>query len=411
MNGERNRVLLLYPAAGSEDLNLIPLSLLYVAQPLIDCGFEVELIDQRCEKDFFKRVEERLTPGLICVGISCITGPQIDQVIRIAEFIKKTNDTPVVLGGPHPTLFPEQTLESSLIDYVVIGQGEAPFLELVRRLKTNASKGGLSNIGYRENGRIVIKRGSAREFNVRRIPYHLVSRYGRPSTLPILSSYGCTHRCTFCVERVLHPIYRETPLDDVICMLEDGLRLRPQFINFFDDNFLLNKKRVVALFSLCLRKNLDFLWICTGRVDAVLSLEEETLRFLKQRGLIGIYFGIESGSPRILKLINKGISPEMVLELNLRLRREGIIPHYSFMAGFPTETEKDFKETLNLMQRLKRENPRAVIWKVNQYTPYPGTELFDLAVQNGFKPPKRLEEWSHVYFYSKEYGAPFDVQL
>jgi len=61
------------------------------------------------------------------------------------------------------------------------------------------------------------------------------------------------------------------------------------------------------------------------------------------------------------------------------------------------------------MNRLKEENPRAVIWKINQYTPYPGTELFDLAIQNGFKPPEKFEEWSHIHFYSKDYAAPYDV--
>ncbi len=101
----------------------------------------------------------------------------------------------------------------------------------------------------------------------------------------------------------------------------------------------------------------------------------------------------------------------MVLRLNLRLRQEGIMPHYSFMAGFPTETREDLVKTVRLMNRLKKENPRAVIWKLNEYTPYPGTELFDLAIQEGFKPPERFEEWSHIHFYSKEYGLPYDISL
>lgn len=410
-NRGNNRVLLLYPAAEAEQWYLVPLSLLYVAQPLIEDGIDVELVDQRLEKDFFDTVLQRITPGLICIGISCMTGPQIEQVIRIGEFIKKLTSTPVVLGGPHPTLFPEQTLESPFIDYVVLGEGEAPFLNLVRALKENVSLEGLSNVGYKENGRIVIRKGFVPELSERRIPYHLVSKYGRPATVPILSSYGCPYHCTFCVEKILHPTFREVPLADVLYMVEEALRLRPQFINFFDDNFLVNKKRVVELFSLCRQKGLDFLWVCTGRVDAVLSLDDAAFRFLKQSGLVGIYFGIESGSPKILKLINKGIEPEMVLKLNLRLKQEGILPHYSFMAGFPTETEEDFQKTRSLMNKLKGENPRAVIWRINQYTPYPGTELFEIAVQNGFKPPERLEEWSHLYFYSKEYAVPYDAQL
>ncbi len=371
----------------------------------------MEIIDQRLEKDFFGSVHQRITPDLICIGISCITGPQIEQVIRISAFIRKWTNTPIVLGGPHATLLPHQTLEAAFIDYVVIGRGEAPFLNLVRALKMNASIQGVSRVGYKANGRIVINRGFVPEINVRRIPYSLVSRYGRPLTVPIVSSYGCRYHCSFCVEKVLHPKYYEIPIRDVLFMVEDALRLRPQFINFIDDNFLLNRKRVMEIFSLCQQKSLGFLWICTGRVDEVLRLNDDALRFLKGRGLSAIYFGIESGSLKILKLIRKQITPEMVLKLNLRLRKEGIIPHYSFMAGFPTETREDIEKTIRFMYQLKQENPRAVIWKINTYTPYPGTGLFDLAVQNGFKPPETFEEWSRIHFYSTEYAAPYDACL
>jgi radical SAM superfamily enzyme YgiQ (UPF0313 family) len=407
----KNRVLLLYPKAGDKDFNLIPLSLLYIAQPLIEDGIEVEIIDQRFEKDFFGRLRQRLTPGLICIGINCITGPPIEQVISISRFLKSVTDVPIVLGGPHPTLFPEQTLNSPFIDYVVIGKGEAPFLNLVRALKANVSLERVSSIGYKEDGNVVIQRGFVQEIHVRSIPYHLIARYGRPSTIPILTSYGCPYHCTFCVEKVLHPVYYEIPLTDVLYMIEEALRIEPQFIDFMDDNFLFNTRRVMDLFSLSYQRGLNFLWVCMGRVDGVLRLSDEALGFLKRRGLVAIFFGIESGSQKILKLIKKGITTEMVLELNLRLKKEGIQPHYSFMGGFPTETGEDIQETTKLIERLKEENPRSIVWKINQYTPYPGTELFDFAVKNGFKPPKKFEEWSHVYFYSKEYEAPYDDHL
>lgn len=407
----KNRVLLLYPAVDAEQMNLIPLSLLYIAQPLIEDGIEVEIVDQRFEKDFFRSVHQRIRADLICIGISCITGPQIEQVVRISEFVRKVTDTPIVLGGPHATLLPHQTLESGLVDYVVIGRGEAPFLNLVRALKMDESIDGIPGVGYRVNGRIVINKGSVPDITVSSIPYSLVSRYGRPSTIPIVSSYGCRYHCSFCIERVLHPEYYEIPTRDVLFMVEDALRLGPKFINFIDDNFLLNRKRVMEIFSVCQQKSLNFRWICTGRVDEVLRLNDDALGFLKGRGLFAVYFGIESGSSKILELIRKQITPEMVLKLNSRMRKEEIIPHYSFMAGFPTETKEDIEKTVEFMHRLKRENPRAVIWKINTYTPYPGTDLFDLAVENGFNPPKKFEDWSHIHFYSSEYAVTYNAYL
>jgi anaerobic magnesium-protoporphyrin IX monomethyl ester cyclase len=142
-----------------------------------------------------------------------------------------------------------------------------------------------------------------------------------------------------------------------------------------------------------------------------LRSDDEFLKLMRQRGLSGIYFGIESGSSRILHLINKGITPEMAVELNLKLGRAGITPHYSFMAGFPTETKEDIEKTLKLVGILKQQNSQAVIWKINKYTPYPRTELFKLALQCGFDPPKTFEEWGRVHFYSQEYPAGYDVSL
>lgn len=407
----RNRVLLIYPAADTQDLNLVPLSLLYVARPLIEDGIEVDIIDQRFEKDFYGRLIDLLSKDPICVGINCITGPQIEQIVKISAFLRKVSKAPIVLGGPHPTLLPEQTLESPFVDYVVIGKGEAPFLNLVKALRDGTSLERVSRVGYKWNEKMVINNGFVEDIAIRDVPYRLVSRYGRFSTVPILSSYGCPNNCAFCVEKILHPTYHELPLTDVLSLLEGAIRLRPQLITFIDDNFLVNRRRLVNLFTLCAQRDLRFPWLCTGRVDTVMGLSDELLAFLKERGMVAIYFGIESGSQKILKLINKGITPGMVLDLNQRLRRERILAHYSFMAGFPTETGEDIQETIQLMKRLKKENPKAVIWKMNRYTPYPGTELFDLAVQNGFKPPEKFEEWSHVYFYSKEYTAPYDVHL
>ena len=407
----KNRVLLLYPAADVQQLTLIPLSLLHIAQPLLEEGIDVEIIDQRLEMDFFNRLQQRIQSDLICIGISCITGRPIQQAIRISEFIRERTSAPIVLGGTHATLLPEQTLESPLIDYIVIGKGEAPFLNLVKALKTNQSVTGLKQVGYKENGKIIVNRGSVPEIKVNRIPYHILSRYARPSSVPIISSYGCPYNCSFCVEKVLHPKYHEIAISDVMLMIQGALELKPGFINFIDDNFLVNRKRVIELFSLCRENNFNFQTVCTGRVDEVLSLDDDDVGFLRQRGLVGIFFGIESGSRKILKLVNKRITPDMVLKLNLRMKKEGIAPHYSFMAGFPTETKEDREETVRLMDRLKQENPQAVVWKINNYTPYPGTELYDLAVQYGFNPPRTFEEWSRVHFYSEDHGGGYDERL
>ncbi|HEJ83749.1 MAG TPA: B12-binding domain-containing radical SAM protein, partial [Desulfobacteraceae bacterium] len=391
MNSEKNRVLLIYPASDSEETGYLPLSLMYIAQPLLENNIEVEIIDHRYENDLFSILARQMDSGLICIGMNCITGPHIEQVQRICEFVKERSSIPIVLGGPHPTLLPEQTLQSGLVDYVVMHKGEAPFLRLVKALKMDEPVGHLKQIGWRENGRIYVNRDPVPEIQVRIIPYHLILKYGKPNVIPIITSYGCPYHCSFCVERVLHPKYTHIPMDVVLSMIGQAMELKPALINFIDDNFLLDRKRVIELLSMCQKNDLNFYSLCTGRVDEVLRMDDESLRFMRNRGLTRIFFGIESGSPRILNMIRKRLTVEMVLDLNRRLRNERIIPHYSFMAGFPTETKEDIEKTIHLIHRLKKENPESVIWKINKYVPYPGTELFDLAVQQGFNPPKRFE--------------------
>ncbi len=407
----KNRVLLIYPAADAGQMDLIPLSLLYIAQPLLDNKINVEIIDQRLEKDFPAVLESRLGSDLICIGISCITGPQIDQVKAIAEFVRPRSRVPIVIGGAHATILPEQTLASDLVDYVVIGAGESPFLNLVMALKDGRPVQGFTQTGSKEAGRMTVNRSPAAAVKTRVIPYSLVRKYGNLSVIPIVSSFGCPRNCSFCAEKVIHPRYVEVPLDDVLTMIKDALQFAPSLINFFDANFLLHTDRTMELFAQCRQNGLFFDAICSSRVDSVLQMEDQTLRDLQQQGIVSIFFGVESGSPRILQLINKQITKEMVIELNRKLQDLGIKPHYSFMAGFPTETKDDFAQTLALIDRLKSDNPRAVIWKLNSYTPYPGTPLYEVALREGFVAPATFEDWSRVHFYTGNYAAPYDLRL
>ncbi len=389
---------------------LMPISLLYLAQPLLEAGVNVEIIDQRFETDFFETLRSSLAGDITAVGISCITGPQLNELIAVTTFIRSISGVPIVVGGSHVTIFPEQTLASHCIDYVVIGKGELPFLNLVRALADNSFQG-LPMVGHKVGGDIVITKGDVPDYTSSSVPYHLIAKYGKYSTVSILSSRGCLYDCAFCAIKAIYPGYTEFPVPNVVAMIQDAVRLEPLTIQFLDDNFLSRVRRVIDLFQVCRQNDLRFRWVCSARVDEVLRIDDQVLFFLKQASLTGIFLGVESGSQRILDLINKKIRCDMVLELNQKLKKFGIIPYYSFMVGFPTETDADREATFRLMDQLKRENSRAVIWKANNYTPYPSTKLYHLALEHGFKVPASLQEWSEKHPYSKEYDVPYDTRL
>ncbi len=134
-----------------------------------------------------------------------------------------------------------------------------------------------------------------------------------------------------------------------------------------------------------------------------MSLED--LRLFRQAGFHYLYLGAESGSDRVLALVEKDLTVDQILRANLKLREAGIKPKFSFMAGFPTETLDEVKQTLRLMERLVRENPDAYTTPIQIYSPYPGTPLIERCKAMGMKTPDTFEGWSdtgfeHVKFHS-----------
>jgi radical SAM superfamily enzyme YgiQ (UPF0313 family) len=178
-------------------------------------------------------------------------------------------------------------------------------------------------------------------------------------------------------------------------------------ITFADDNFFGNKRRGLRIFE---RIKEEGLGITCSKLDAHVSLlsklTDEELRLLRESGCRMLMIGAESGSPRILKMLRKELTVSDILEFNKRLLGFDIMPLYFFMVGYPTETLAELSETIAVYLRLLRERSDAVC-HLNIYTPFPGTELFDIAVRNGLRVPEKLEEWVSFNFQNVNDRAPW----
>jgi radical SAM superfamily enzyme YgiQ (UPF0313 family) len=387
----------------------LPLNLLFPATPLVHAGYSVRIIDQFADPKWKKKLFDALREKPLCFGISCMTGPQIIRALKVSKCVKdKYPDLPVIWGGIHPSLLPEQTLKNPLVDIVVIGEGEATLQELVKTLEGGGSLDQVSGISYLQDGQYHFT-GSRPFVDLNEQPplaYHLVDMnlYRRQifssDHVSFNSSRGCVHQCAFCYDSVVHKRKWRAMAPGTV--VENLKRVIQDYdihgFNFTDDNLFVNMKHAYQVMEEIVRADLK---IRIGklhiRIDDIHKMDKGFLDLLVRAGIERLTIGVESGNQRILDLIKKDLTPEQVLEASRKLINYPIVPVYLFMMGLPTETPDELRQSIQLARQLLSENPRASK-SFNIYIPYPGTELFNLVIHSGLKEPQRLEDWAPLNY-------------
>jgi len=379
----------------------ISVGLLSVASFLDANGIEVEIVDGVRQKNYLDLIKEKIKDCQYA-GLSVMT-MQVANALKISKLIKEMNpNCQIVWGGAHPTFFPEQTAKHNLVDMVCVGEGEITGLEIISGKPKNEIKG----IAYcDETGEVKIN--SARElhdpsktppFNWDLEPRGILENL---KLIPSLTSRGCPHRCTFCINAILKNHWRPRTAEQVINDLEIILSksyFRNKKLRFWDENFFVDINRAKKIIDAMIEKNLIIPWETTLRANYLRpgTIDDEFMEKLKKSGCYLLSFGAESGCPRILKKIKKDINPEDILNSAKIALRYGIIPQYSFMIGLPGETRLDMKETLNLIDKLIKLSPQVQILGPQAFRPYPGSELYDECLISGWQEPKNLEEWADL---------------
>jgi len=387
----------------------LPLGLLCCATPLDRAGYTVRIVDQFANPDWERQLEGALAEKPLCVGVSSMTGPQLLRAIQFTRHVKtRYPDVPVVWGGVHGSLMPEQTLASPHVDVVVRGEGEETFPELVRAFEEGNDLDEIAGIAFKKDESVHLT--TERPFvdlNAQPpLSYNLVDmdlyrrRLFGVDHISLNSSRGCVYRCKFCWDPVMHKrtwraMEPEAVLDNIKRLVHDyDIR---GFL-FSDDNFFVDPRRAHGILEAIVRADLDIsLGKLQVRADALCRMDREFFDLLVRAKVRRVMVGVESGSQRMLDFIGKGERVEHAIEANAKLTEVPIVPLYLFMMGLPTETPDDLAQSIRLATRLTNDNPRAAK-SFNIYTPYPGTELYDIAVQHGLEQPQRLEDWSTFNF-------------
>lgn len=399
------KVVLIYPKSldSIEEKAFLPLSLLSISALLKNVN--VKIIDQRVDRNWEKELMDNLDKDVVCVGITSMTGPQLKHAIHISKTVKKIINVPVVWGGVHASLLPKQTLDNEFVDIIVIDEGDITFPELVNHLIDKKGLDDINGIAYKKNGSIIFtaQRESLDMGHLSKIPYHLINNinpyigvksekiYKR--SLPMQTSRGCPHRCEFCYNTTFNKKkWRAKDSDRVIAEINELVeKYNINGIFLLDDNFFADLKRVKGIFKRI--KDLPVeLYNLTCRVDTFSRFDDELVGLMEEIGVQSIYLGVESGSEDILKKLNKDISIEQVFISNEKIKKTNIKPIYSFMIGFPFETEGDIRKTLKLIYLLKRQN-KSAIFGVNIFNPYP-SNIMKECIDKGFVDPQKTEDWA-----------------
>lgn len=415
-----NKILLIRPENVYNYNNYPPLNLISIGTELKHSGYDVKIINCSLEKNSLKEICKYLDDVLF-VGLTLLTAEAPDAY-RIVKYIKENTKVPVVVGGWHCTLFPEQMADCEYIDYVIAGEGERHVLNIADNIKNRDKV--TSKIIQKEI--LDIETLQLPDYSIDEnidnyIKNYLTDKfveYVKPPMrwLPYESSRGCPSRCSFCINVVTgNRLYRKKSAEKVVYEIEHIVKkYNLTHLKIIDDNFFVDIKRVRDIAQGIIDRGLNITWDGECRCDYFNDkmLNDETLQLCKESGLVQLTLGVESGSINTLKLMKKGITPEQGEFAVKRCNDYKIVARSSFMCEVPGETLGDIKKTIAFINHL-RKYPYFT-GGLGTFRPYPKCELTEGLLNKGyFKEPASFEEWTDRdvidMYTAAEYKRPWQV--
>ncbi len=362
----------------------------YLAAWLEKAGFEVRIIDAFAERLSVEETARRAKEfNPVAIGYNLITENFLDTLAGI-EGVKKFTGVPVIVGGLHMSLYPAETMTHPAIDYGVTGEGWHTLPELLKCLGSDSEPASVRGICYREGGEYRATEPRSDNLTLEDVPFparHLLpnERYTTvmsrewPITV-MVSALGCPFQCAYC--DVPHNRYQARPAGHVVAEMEECVnRFGIREIWFQDESFTIDNNRVVEICEGLLSRGVKVKWSIRTRPDLV---DRETLRLMKRAGLTKVHLGVESGSPHILKRLNREMDRETIRRAVRWSREEGITTLGFFMIGLPGETPKDVNRTIKLALELNCD-----FIQVNKFVPCPPSPIYrDLVKETG------IDYWS-----------------
>jgi radical SAM superfamily enzyme YgiQ (UPF0313 family) len=404
----------------SPNLLFCPQELLYLGTILKEINIDVTLIDAIAEELSIEDVIQEINQTSPDYIISLIGFECFQEDIEVIDSLKvHFPDTKIIIFGHYPTIFSEEILDNSKADIIIRGEPDLTVKNLMEAIKTGKDYSSLEGIAFKKNGKKTVNDVGSRisDFNKLPIPDRSLLKndlyyepfLGRPYTT-IQTARGCPFPCNYCVKTFGSKTSFRTPeniMKEIRNIYHDyGIK----HFRFIDDTFTTKKSRVKELCKLMLSEKIKARWTCLSRVN---TLDNETIKLMKEAGCVRIYLGIESGSQKVLDYLDKNQKKETILPTIDKIKNSGIEAIGWFIVGTPAETSEDFRQSIDLARKSKLD-----FVVVSQLIPYPGTPLFEklkektnfslFPYKNEFKDEKISSKYHNLEkkFYREFYFRP-----
>jgi anaerobic magnesium-protoporphyrin IX monomethyl ester cyclase len=385
----------------------IPISILSIGASL-EGTYEYEVLDGNVDRNLESTLANMIRERSIrYVGFTVMPGPQLRLAILLSKMVRhQFPAVRIIWGGYFPTLHTNVVLRSSYVDFVIRDQGDRSFRRLIEALEMGGDLSAIPGLSYVQDGEVRHnQKESLLDPNaLSPLPYHKLNispyigrTYLGSRTINYHSSVGCPFLCGFCA---VASVYKARWLGLTPERIADDLHwFKKHFhvnaVEFHDNNFFTSERRTAEFSERILGSDIG--WWGEARPDTMMQYDDATWKVMKRAGCKMIFFGAESSSQHVLKLMNKGgtQTPDTVLALVERMKSHDIIPELSFVLGSPTNTiEEDLERDMRYIRKIKEINRQTEII-LYTFSPvhYDESELFEQSKRRGFRFPETLDDW------------------
>ncbi len=398
------RILLINPIAERYTRGIAnPLGLLSIATYLDRRGHEVKILDRSLKATNIKKELESYMPDV--VGVSVYSMKSFTDSVKVSKAAQKFGVKKVVWGGPFVSLAPKLALDEGCVDIISIGEGEETWLELLTAIENGDDLENVKGLAFFKNGELYktadrefmdLSKCGPIDFKFIDVEKYLFTEYGCNRVFALYMSKGCIGSCAFCYNREFHRCtYRARPVEDFLSEVKYLVENHGvDCIYFADELWCVTKEEMQSQCRAFKASGIDFKWGVQTRIGI---FDGDDFKTMYDAGCRWIDFGIESGSPSMLKKIRKGIPYDKIEPTFEACSEAGLISLANFIVGFPDETPEQLMETIALAKRIKATQRTFFV-----FIPGPGSQFYRELTESGrYVPPKNLKGYTKTKLFYK----------